>query len=140
VFAEWIGWEPQYLANLLRGLNFGLKPVITLLSALPEINARWLILGQGSMLMDDCSSNMHTATSKHIQSVLDLERYVPVMDEEELQQYQQMIAGHKAPLFDLETRAKWAERMMERKNEELGRILEAQQKSDELCSQKTVRK
>ena len=45
-----LGWTPQYIAKLLRGENLGISPVITLLEALPEINARWLLLGQGDML------------------------------------------------------------------------------------------
>ena len=44
-FAEILGWTPQYLAKLLRGENFGLQPVLTLLEKLPEINARWLLIG-----------------------------------------------------------------------------------------------
>lgn len=55
-FAEFMGWTPPYLAKLLRGENFGLQPVLSLLEKLPEINARWLLLGQGSMLNDDMSS------------------------------------------------------------------------------------
>ena len=48
-FAKMLGWTPQYLAKLLRGDNFGIQPVITLLSTFPEINARWLLLGDGQM-------------------------------------------------------------------------------------------
>lgn len=48
-FAELIGWKPQYLGKLLHGDDFGLKPVIALLTALPEINARWLLLGEGEI-------------------------------------------------------------------------------------------
>lgn len=46
-FCKLLGWSPQYLAKLLRGGNFGLQPVLTLLEVLLEINARWLLLGQG---------------------------------------------------------------------------------------------
>ena len=49
-FAAAMGWTPQYLTKLLKGENFGITPVKTLLEKLPEINARWLLLGQGEML------------------------------------------------------------------------------------------
>lgn len=49
-FAELLGWSPQYLTKLLKGDNFGLSPVLTILSAFPEINARWFLFGEGSML------------------------------------------------------------------------------------------
>lgn len=48
-FAEKLGWKTQYLQNILKG-SIGITPIITLLKTFPEINARWLILGQGSML------------------------------------------------------------------------------------------
>ena len=48
-FAEKCGWKPQYLQNILKG-SIGLEPVIRLLETLPEVNARWLILGEGAML------------------------------------------------------------------------------------------
>ena len=38
-FAEMVGWTPQYLGKLLHGSDFGLKPVLAVLRALPEINA-----------------------------------------------------------------------------------------------------
>jgi len=45
-FAELMGWSPQYLTKLLKGEGeFGLKPVLTILSAFPEIDARWLLFG-----------------------------------------------------------------------------------------------
>ena len=48
-FAELMGWTPQYLTKLLKGEGeFGLKPVLTILSAFPEIDARWLLFGPGT--------------------------------------------------------------------------------------------
>lgn len=46
-FAALMGWTPQYLAKLLRGENFGITPVIKIAEALPEINVRWFLIGQG---------------------------------------------------------------------------------------------
>ncbi|MBQ2188952.1 MAG: hypothetical protein II401_10420 [Bacteroidales bacterium] len=51
-FASLMGWSPQYLAKLLKGDSFGLRPVSAVLEKLPEIDARWLLLGTGSMFGD----------------------------------------------------------------------------------------
>lgn len=48
-FAEKCGWKGQYLQNVLRGC-VGISPIMTILKTFPEINARWLILGEGAML------------------------------------------------------------------------------------------
>ena len=49
-FAELMGWSPQYLSKMLRGENFGVQPILTVLEKLPEINARWFLFGTGEML------------------------------------------------------------------------------------------
>lgn len=116
-FAELLGWKQQYLSKLLRGEGFGLQPVIALLSALPEINARWLLLGEGKMLMDDRASDLYRGTLNHLQAVLDLERFVPVMNEEELRQYEKMITSERTPLFDEEKRKQWLSRLIEHRQE-----------------------
>lgn len=138
-FAELMGWKPQYLAKLLHGSDFGLKPVLAILQALPEINARWLLLGEGEMLMDDKVRDLHRGTINHIQAVLDLERFVPVMSPEELQEYEQMIVGHKKPDFSPSARSKWLERTLEREQEKNSRIDKAIDQSDRLCRQQTAK-
>lgn len=138
-FAELMGWKPQYLAKLLHGSDFGLKPVLAILQALPEINARWLLLGEGEMLMDDRVSDLHRGTINHIQAVLELERFVPVMSPEELQEYEQMIVGHKKPDFSPSARSKWLERTLEREQEKNSRIDKAIDQSDRLCRQQTAK-
>lgn len=138
-FAELMGWKPQYLAKLLHGSDFGLKPVLAILQALPEINARWLLLGEGEMLMDDRVSDLHQGTINHIQAVLELERFVPVMSPEELQEYEQMIVGHKKPDFSPSARSKWLERTLEREQEKNSRIDKAIDQSDRLCRQQTAK-
>lgn len=137
-FAELVGWKPQYLAKLLHGNDFGLKPVLAVLEAVPEINARWLLLGQGEMLMDDRVSDLHRGTINHIQAVLDLERFVPVMSPEELTEYEEVISGHRKPDFSPSVRAKWLERTHEREQERNSRIDKAMQQSEELCRQQTA--
>lgn len=139
-FAELIGWKPQYLAKLLRGDNFGLQPVLALLKALPEINARWLLLGEGEMLMDDKVSDLRRGAFNHIQAVLDLERFVPVMSPDELQEYERMITTHSTPDFSQDVRARWLDALHAREQERDARVESAKQQSDELCRQQTAKR
>jgi transcriptional regulator with XRE-family HTH domain len=135
-FAELIGCKPQYLAKLLRGSDFGLKPVLAVLTALPEINARWFLLGQGTMLYDEHRAiDLHNEALSHIQAVLDLDRFVPVMSPDEQAEYEQVIRGHKQPDFTPEARARWIERLNDHNQELDARIKEAMDKSDEICRQ-----
>ena len=82
-FAELLGWTPQYLAKLLRGDNIGLQPVLTLLEKLPEINARWLLLGVGEMLNDDKVFGLRRETYSRVQSILMFDRFLSVMSPDE---------------------------------------------------------
>lgn len=139
-FAELVGWTPQYLAKLLHGSDFGLKPVLAILRALPEVNARWLLLGEGQMLLDNNVGDLYRGTLNHIQAVLDLERFIPVMTPEELLEYRQMITGHKVAEFDPQARSRWIELSAERAQEVINRVKDAERKSDELCRQRTAKK
>jgi len=49
-FGELLGWSPQYVHKLLRGVGLGIQAVANLLRMFPELNARWLITGEGQML------------------------------------------------------------------------------------------
>lgn len=73
-FAALLGWSPQYLHKMLKGDSMGIQPVTTLLQRFPELNARWLILGEGVML---------NQIRGRIFDLLSLERYIPVMSREE---------------------------------------------------------
>ncbi|MBR2398595.1 MAG: hypothetical protein IKA96_01385 [Alistipes sp.] len=35
---------------MLKGERIGLNPIVTLLDKFPELNARWILLGEGAML------------------------------------------------------------------------------------------
>jgi len=50
-FAEIMGWSPQYLNRLTKGESgIGIRPIVALLEKFPELNARWLLLGEGAMI------------------------------------------------------------------------------------------
>ena len=81
-FAEMMGWSPQYLFRLLKGEGgIGIRPVIAILEKFPDINARWLLLGEGAMV----STGIDKAKA-HLIRLLTLEKYMPVMSTEELNQ------------------------------------------------------
>ena len=128
-FAELVGWTPQYLGKLLHGDDFGLKPVLAVLRALPEINARWMLTGDGQMLLDNNVGDVHAGIVNHIKAVLDLERFAAVMSQEELTEFQKMIAGHK--VFNADNRAQWIARSAERIQE---------RKEGEECRQRTAKR
>jgi hypothetical protein len=49
-FAARMGWSRQYLSKLLRGVDLGITPVRSILATFPDIDARWLLLGEGKMI------------------------------------------------------------------------------------------
>lgn len=139
-FAELLGWSQQYLSKLLHGQDFGLRPVLTILERIPEINARWFLLGEGDMFMDDRVNDLRRGAYNHIQAVLDLERFVPVMSPKELREYERVITGHKRPDFSPEVRMRWIEQIHEQEQERDSRVEDAIRKSERQCRRKTARK
>lgn len=109
-FAALCGWTPQYLAKLLRGENFGLQPVLTLLEKLPEINARWLLLGRGDMLETGKLFNLQREAFAHIQAILEIEKYIPFMSPDELREYEQAVTTYRKPVFSPDTLSSWQQR------------------------------
>lgn len=111
-FARSLGWSPQYLSGMLKDCRIGMNPLLTLLSKYPELNARWLLLGEGAMLTA-CSD----AIKAQLAHLLNIEQYLPVMTAEE----QQRIINNDYN-FDAETYAKWRELLAERRASIDGRI------------------
>lgn len=139
-FATLCGWTPQYLAKLLRGDNFGLQPVLTILTTLPEINARWLLLGQGDMLEIGKLFNLQREALAHIQAILDIEKYIPFMSPDELHEYERAVTSGKRPVFSPDTLSSWQRRASEREKDLAVKFTAANAKSDELCKHKTARR
>ena len=139
-FAKQLGWTPQYLAKLLRGENFGIQPVITLLSSFPEIDARWLLLGEGKMLANEAYTGIRQGMYAHIQDILELEKYLPYMQPNELHEFEQDVITGKIPVFSPDTLSKWQRQASERENEINVKFAVAGGKSDMLCKQQTAKK
>lgn len=139
-FANLLGWKPQYLAKLLRGENFGIRPVLTLLETLPEINARWLLLGQGDMLEIGKLFNLQREAFAHIQAVLEIEKYIPFMSPDELHEYEQAVTTGRKPVFSPDTLSSWQQRANERKEDLKAKFAAANAKSEKLCRRPTAKK
>ena len=136
-FAELMGWSPQYLAKLVKGDNFGLQPVLAILSAFPEINARWFLFGQGSMLEVGMMFDLQRQAMSHIQSLLDLDKYIPVMTGEEVREFEEAIKNGRYPNFSPDTLSDLQKRLTERTENVNAKFAQATAKSDSLCKQKT---
>lgn len=136
-FAELMGWSPQYLAKLVKGDNFGLQPVLAILSAFPEINARWFLFGQGSMLEVGMMFDLQRQAMSHIQSLLDLDKYIPVMTGEEVREFEEAIKSGRYPNFSPDTLSDLQKRLAERTENVNAIFSQATAKSDSLCKQKT---
>lgn len=102
-FADLMGWSPQYLHKMLKGDSMGIQPVVSLLQTFPELDARWLILGEGVMI-----NSVHN----RILDMLELERYIPVMTGE---QVRELAAGRTD--FDSDTVGEWKTLLAQREAE-----------------------
>lgn len=89
VFAEVMGWDRQYLSKLTRGIGLGITPVVAVLQKFPELDARWLLLGEGEMLRPTVSERRPqlTAARDRVARSLELARFLPVMSETELSEF-----------------------------------------------------
>ena len=106
VFAEVMGWDRQYLSKLTRGIGLGITPVVAVLQKFPELDARWLLLGEGEMLRPTASERRpHLAAARdRVARSLELARFLPVMSETELSEF----ASGRLD-FPASTQARWGE-------------------------------
>lgn len=139
-FAKILGWTPQYLQKLLSGGNFGIHPVITLLSKFPEINARWLLLGDGTMLLPEAITDIRQEMYSHIQDLLELERFLPYMHPDELREFERAVVSGTMPVYSPDKIAEWQRLANERETELNMKFAAANGKSDEICKQRKVQK
>ena len=135
-----MGWSPQYLTKLVKGDNFGLQPVLAILSAFPEINARWFLFGQGSMLEVGMMFDLQRQAMSHIQSLLDLGKYIPVMTGEEVKEFEDAIKNNRYPNFTPDTLSKFKKRLTDRTEKINAIFTQATAKSDSLCRQRTPKR
>lgn len=129
-FAEIMGWSPQYLHKLLKEGGIGIRPIISLLEKFPELDARWLLLGEGAMITTGANE-----VKQHLLRLLEIERYMPVMTPEELREIQE---GRSE--FDAATIDRWGQLLNERNRKIQSRFDAAYKRQEELCKQNEVKK
>lgn len=124
-FADIMGWSPQYLHKMLKDGGIGIRPIVALLEKFPELNARWLLLGEGAMI-----STGADAVKTHLLKLLELEKYMPVMTPDELR-----LLEDGQTDFDADTVARWDALLSERNQKINDRFDAAYKKQEELCKQ-----
>ena len=128
------------MPSCYEGENFGIRPVLKLLETLPEINARWLLLGQGEMLEIGKLYNQQQEAFAHIQAGLEIERYIAFMTPDELHEYEQAVTTCRKPVFSPDTLVSWQRRASERDKELEAKFATANAKSERQCKRLTVKK
>lgn len=139
-FAALLGWTPQYLTKLLKGDNFGIRPVMSVLTTFPDINARWFMLGEGDMIEEPKYTDIRKTMLENMLKVLDIERFMPVMSPEELREFEQIVAGSKKADFSPELIEKWGELLRVREDKVNEKFNAAGMKSEKICRQKKAKK
>lgn len=125
-FACIMGWSPQYLNRLAKGESgIGIRPVVALLEKFPELNARWLLLGEGAMITSGADE-----LKQRLLRLLEIEKYMPVMTPCELR----AITNGQSE-FDADTIEKWHVLLEQRNKEISDRFTAAYKKQEELCNQ-----
>lgn len=125
-FAALMGWSPQYLSRLILGQGgIGIRPVVALLEKFPDLNARWLLLGEGPML-----TSAVDAAKEHLRQLLTLEQYMPAMTAEEI--HQLTVEGRTD--FPAETITRW-QHQIDKKNDFINDAI----KRSSSCSHPTVK-
>lgn len=124
-FAEFMGWSPQYLHKMLKEGGIGIRPTISLLEKFPELNARWLLLGEGAMITSGADE-----VKQRLLRLLEIEKYMPVMSPDELRELQE-----GKSIFDASTIARWEQLLVERNKKIQDRFDAAYKRQKELCKQ-----
>ena len=135
-----LGWTPQYLAKLLKGDSFGIVPVMTIVSKLPDINARWFLTGEGDMIEEPKYTDIRKTMLENMLALLDIEKYMPVMTPEELRNYEQVVVGNNKPDFSPELLEKWQRLLQERDSKIDAKIKAANAHSEKICSRAKTKK
>lgn len=130
-FAEMMGWSQTYVSKISTQQKPGLTPIMQILEKFKDIDARWLLFGEGYIF-----GSIEQGILRRITFLLDIERYIPVMSERELQAYLDAIQGRNETLFSDEVIKKWQELLSEKNRDRDARIYEAMRKNNELVNLK----
>ncbi|WP_231464790.1 hypothetical protein [Pedobacter sp. Leaf132] len=108
-FAALIEATPQYVARLIaEGGSVGLEPVIKILKLYPDVDARWLILGDGEMITPGHFNEVKFFLHQNIQEMLKIEQYLPYMTDDELKQYKNAATTFTAYNYEQKQLDRWS--------------------------------
>lgn len=124
-FAEILKVSPQYVNKIASpGGSVGLEPVLSILRLYPDIDARWLLLGEGyPYILPDRVKACRRQIGGQIDYLLAVEKYLPVMEPEEIEDLERLLAGGSGP--DPSRIPFWEIRLEERNRAVMDRVSKA---------------
>lgn len=136
-FAKMMGWTPSYLSKLISSQQqgVGLTPIMQILEKFEDVDARWLLFGKGYMF-----GGIEQGILRRINFLLDLEKYISVMNEKELNAYLDAIQGKDASIFNDETLRKWQDMLLLKNSERDAMIYEAMKRNAEIVNRKNAQR
>lgn len=108
-FAEMLEYSPQRLTNILNG-TIGLTVVERILQTFPDVDARWLILGEGESPTLAAPEIRHELYGR-VNKLLELDRYLPFMTPQETEHYRKAVASGGEIDFTAQQLYQWKKAM-----------------------------
>lgn len=128
-FAKMMDWTTAYLSQILcNTTGIGLSPIKEVLTRFPDIDARWLILGEGYVF-----GTIEQGIIRHVEEMTALKKYVSVMSEEELNSYLDFIGGRGVMNVTYEMMQKWQGMLKEKNNPNNKKIYEIVLSDEDVC-------
>lgn len=98
-FAKLTGWSCETVRNVRRAGTNNVTLITDLLRAVPEISARWLLLGEGEMLRPFGLAYAEGEFLKRLARLADIATLVSRMDAAQLRRFQVAVAQGNFPDF-----------------------------------------
>ncbi len=87
-FAELLEVSTPYISKMCsEGVGVGLEPITKILNRFQDVNARWLITGEGDWIDRSAIDSLRYQMHSSIAELMAVEKYMPYMTEDELKNY-----------------------------------------------------
>lgn len=136
-FAEILKVSPQYVNKIATpGGSVGLEPVLNILRLFPDIDARWLLLGEGSPFsLSDRAGEIKRSIGDRIDFLFSIEKYISVMDPEDLAGLEEIIRNGSYNNIGKEKLDEWEKRLAVREEGLNERVYKAMEEG--ICKTKS---
>jgi len=136
-FAEILKVSPQYVNKIATpGGSVGLEPVLNILRLFPDIDARWLLLGEGSPFsLSDRAGEIKRSIGDRIDFLFSIEKYISVMDPEDLAGLEEIIRNGSYNNIGKEKLDEWEKRLAVREDGLNERVYKAMEEG--ICKTKS---